>query len=70
MNAPESGVIVEQYAQPEDNVEVGKDLLKIDENAQAPEDGGAKEEKKEEPKEEKEEPKAVSYTHLTLPTKA
>ena len=57
VNAPESGVIVEQYAQPEDNVEVGKDLLKIDENAQAPEDGGAKEEKKEEPKEEKEEPK-------------
>ena len=58
VNAPESGVIVEQYAQPEDNVEVGKDLLKIDENAQAPEDGGAKEEKKEEPKEEpKEQPK-------------
>ena len=50
VNAPESGVIVEQYAQPEDNVEVGKDLLKIDENAQAPEDGGAKEEKKEQPK--------------------
>ena len=58
VNAPESGVIVEQYAQPEDNVEVGKDLLKIDENAQAPEGGGAKEEPKEEKKEEpKEEPK-------------
>lgn len=68
VNAPISGTITEFLAQPDDNVEVGQDLLRI-EPGEAPAAGAKKEEapkeeaapKKEEPKEEaapkKEEPK-------------
>ena len=59
VNSPESGVITELYAEAEDNVEVGKDLFKI-EPGEAPkeqpkDEGKSEEPKKEEPK--KEEPK-------------
>lgn len=57
VNAPESGKVTELFANPEDNVEVGKDLFKI-EPGEVPEGGEAKEEPKEQPKEEpKEQPK-------------
>ncbi|WFD32776.1 dihydrolipoyllysine-residue succinyltransferase [Malassezia sp. CBS 17886] len=52
VNAPEAGIVTEVFAQPEDTVEVGKDLLKI-EPGDPP--AGGKEEKKEQPKEEKKE---------------
>ena len=62
VNSPESGVITEVFAQPEDNVEVGKDLFKI-EPGEPPKDQPKEEPKKEESK--PEQPKeAVSYTHL------
>ena len=53
VNSTESGKIVELFAQPEDNVQVGQDLVKIEEGEAPAEE--PKEEKKEEPK--KEEPK-------------
>lgn len=61
VNAPVSGTITELLVEVEDTVEVGQELLKIEEGA-APEGGAAKkeepkEEKKEEPKEEKKEEK-------------
>jgi 2-oxoglutarate dehydrogenase E2 component (dihydrolipoamide succinyltransferase) len=65
VNAPVSGTITELLVDVEATVEVGQELLKIEEGA-APEGGAAKkeepkEEKKEEPKEEKkEEPKKES----------
>ena len=52
VNSPEEGKIVEVYAEEEDTVEVGKDLLKI-EPGEAPKDDGKKEEKKDDKKEEK-----------------
>lgn len=57
VNAPVSGTITELLVAPEDTVEVGQEIIKIEEGA-APE-GGAKEAPKEAPKEEapKEEPK-------------
>ena len=57
VNSTESGKIVELFAQPEDNVQVGQDLVKIEEGEAPAEE--PKEEKKEEPKKEekKEEPK-------------
>ena len=58
VNSPESGVITEVFAQPEDNVEVGKDLFKI-EPGEPPKDQPKEEPKKEEskPEQPKEEPK-------------
>lgn len=58
VNSPESGVITEVFAQPEDNVEVGKDLFKI-EPGEPPKDQPKEEPKKEEskPEQSKEEPK-------------
>ncbi|WFD37174.1 dihydrolipoyllysine-residue succinyltransferase [Malassezia japonica] len=56
VNSPEEGVIVEVYAEEEDTVEVGKDLLKI-EPGEAPKDDGKKEEKKDDKKEEKKDDK-------------
>lgn len=63
VNSTEAGKIVEFLAQPEDNVQVGQDLVKIEEG-EPPADSGKeqpkeekKEEKKEEPKEEKKEEK-------------
>ncbi|BFZ60852.1 2-oxoglutarate dehydrogenase complex E2 component [Saitoella coloradoensis] len=51
VNSPESGTIVELYAQEDDTVEVGKDLFKL-ELGDAPAGGAAKkEEAKDEPKE-------------------
>ncbi|WFD48799.1 dihydrolipoyllysine-residue succinyltransferase [Malassezia furfur] len=57
VNSTESGKIVEFFAEPEDNVQVGQDLVKIEEGEAPAEE--PKEEKKEEPKKEekKEEPK-------------
>ncbi|KAN0063344.1 hypothetical protein ACQY0O_004510 [Thecaphora frezii] len=63
VNAPQSGTIVEVYANEEDTVEVGKDLFKL-EPGEAPAEGasGGGEKKIEVPKEEekKEEPKKES----------
>ena len=59
VNSPESGVITELYAEAEDNVEVGKDLFKI-EPGEAPKEQPKDEGKSEEPKkdeEKSEEPK-------------
>lgn len=56
VNSPEEGKIVEVYAEEEDTVEVGKDLLKI-EPGEAPKDDGKKEEKKEEKKDDKKDDK-------------
>lgn len=55
VNAPVAGTITEILVAVEDTVEVGQEIIKIDEGA-APE-GGAKEEKSEAPKEEKKEEK-------------
>ena len=63
VNSPESGVITEVFAQPDDNVEVGKDLFKIEPGEpskdQPKEEPKKEESKPEQPKEEpkKEEPK-------------
>lgn len=54
VNAPESGYVAEVFAQEEDTVEVGKDLLRL-EPGEPPADGAKDEPKQEEPK--KEEPK-------------
>ncbi|PVH14353.1 uncharacterized protein CXQ87_002484 [Candidozyma duobushaemuli] len=54
VNAPVAGTITELLANVEDTVEVGQEIIKIEEGA-APEGGAKKEEPKEEPK--KEEPK-------------
>ena len=56
VNAPVSGTIKEFLAQPEDNVEVGQDLLKIEEGEAPAGQPKQEEPKKEEPKKE-EEPK-------------
>ncbi|SJX61601.1 probable KGD2-dihydrolipoyl transsuccinylase component of the lpha-ketoglutarate dehydrogenase complex [Sporisorium reilianum f. sp. reilianum] len=51
VNAPQSGTIVEVFANEEDTVEVGKDLFKL-EPGEAPAGGASSGEKKEEPKKE------------------
>ncbi|PWZ00754.1 dihydrolipoamide succinyltransferase [Testicularia cyperi] len=51
VNAPQSGTIVEVYANEEDTVEVGKDLFKL-EPGEAPSGGASSESKSEEPKKE------------------
>lgn len=56
VNAPQSGTIVEVFANEEDTVEVGKDLFKL-EPGEAPAGGAKKEEKTEEKKEDKKEDK-------------
>lgn len=52
VNAPVAGTITEFLVNVEDTVEVGQEIIKIEEGA-APEGGAKKEEKKDEPKEEK-----------------
>ena len=64
VNSTESGKIVELFAQPEDNVQVGQDLVKIEEGEAPAEE--PKEEKKEEPK--KEEPKKQDSAPASKPS--
>ena len=62
--SPASGTISEILANPNDIVDVGKVIAKIDTNESGIQDDKTE---KEEPKSAKDN-KAVSYTHLTLPT--